>query len=107
MFRGDVWDVRFPGPIGYRPAIILTTNRLIPKLSHVTVIESTGTTDPSSTHVRVNGDPGLTGRERSYANTTTIRTVRKSSLRTYRGRLFLREMHRVEEAVQDYLDIPI
>lgn len=107
MFRGDVWDVRFPGPTGYRPAVILTTNGLLPKLSHVTVVEITGTTGPSTTHVSVNGDSGLTGREQSYANTTMIHTVRKSSLRRYRGRLSPGEMRRIEEAVQDYLDIPV
>lgn len=105
MFRGDVWDVQFPRPIGPRPCVILTTNPLISRLGAITVAEVTGTPGPSSTHVEVDPESGLTGRERSWVNATGIHTVPKGKLRRHRGRLSPTEARRVDEAVRVYLDL--
>lgn len=105
MFRGDVWDVRFPSPVGPRPALVLTTNVLLPRLGGVTVAEVTGTEGPATTHLDVPPEVGPTGRERSWVNVTALHTVPKEKLRRYRGRLAPADMARVEEAARRYLDL--
>src|SRR5699024_734607 len=77
MFRGDLWDVQLPSPIGPRPCVLLTTNTLISRLNSVTVAEITSTQGPPSTHIELQTDSGLTGREYSYVNTTALHTVSK------------------------------
>ncbi|MGH3318777.1 MAG: type II toxin-antitoxin system PemK/MazF family toxin [Streptosporangiaceae bacterium] len=105
MFRGDVWDVRFPAPIGPRPCVVVTTNALVPRLGAVTVAEVTGTPGPTTTHVEIDPAAGLTGRERSFVNVTGLHTVTKGKLRHYRGRLAPPELGRLDEALKLYLDL--
>lgn len=105
MFRGEVWDVQFPTPIGTRPCVVLTSNPLIARLGAVTVVEVTGTAGPSSTHVDVDADGGLTGRDRSWVNTTELHTIPKDKLRRHRGRLSPLELRRVSAAVRVSLDL--
>lgn len=105
MFRGDVWDVVFPQPIGTRPCVVLTTNALITRLGAITIAEITGTEGPRSTHVEVGGEAGLTGRCRSWVNVTGLHTVPRGKLRRRRGRLDPAELGRIAEAVRDYLDL--
>lgn len=105
MFRGDVWDVQFPPPIGLRPCIIVTTNTLIPRLGSVTVAEITGTEGPRSTHIEIGPESGLTGRKQSYVNATALHTVSKGKVRQQRGRLALAELEKLAEALNLYLDL--
>lgn len=105
MFRGDVWDVWFPAPVGARPCVVLTTNALINRLGAVTVAEITGTEGPGSTHVELGPETGLTGRERSWVNTTGLHTVPKGKLRRHRGCLTPAELAHVARAVRAYLDL--
>lgn len=105
MFRGDVWDVRFPAPIGLRPCVVLTTNALIGRLVAVTVAEITGTEGPGSTHVEVDPETGFSGRPRSWVNVTGLHTLPKGKLRRHRGRLSPVELGRVGTAVCAYLDL--
>ncbi len=105
MFRGDVWDVPFPNPIGARPCVVLTTNPLISRLGAVTVAEVTGTQGPAGTHVEVDPAAGLTGRDRSWVNATGLHTVSKGKLRRHRGRLSVSELDLVGAAVRRYLDL--
>ncbi|HMA46045.1 MAG TPA: type II toxin-antitoxin system PemK/MazF family toxin [Frankiaceae bacterium] len=105
MFRGDVWDVRFPSPVGPRPALVLTMSVLLPRLGGVTVAEVTGMEGPATTHLDVPPEVGVTGRGRSWVNVTALHTVPKGKLRRYRGRLAAADMARVEEAVRRYLDL--
>ncbi|MGH3384100.1 MAG: type II toxin-antitoxin system PemK/MazF family toxin [Nocardioidaceae bacterium] len=105
MFRGDVWDVQFPPPVGSRPGVVLTTNALIPRLGAVTIAEITGTEGPGSTHIEVSPEAGLTGRSRSWVNVTGLHTVPKGKLRRHRGRLAPTELSRVATAVRTYLDL--
>jgi mRNA-degrading endonuclease toxin of MazEF toxin-antitoxin module len=107
MFRGDVWDVHFPQPIGQRPCVVITTNPLIDRLAAVTILEITGTEGPPSTHVELDPVVGLTGRDRSWVNATGIHTVPKAKLRKHRGRLSLVELRRVESAVRLALDLDV
>lgn len=105
MFRGDVWDVQFPQPIGALPCVVLTVNALIPRLGAVTVAEVTGTEGPRSTHIEVGPEVGLTGRERSYVNATAVHTVPKGKLRRQRGRLGPPAIGALDRALSLYLDI--
>lgn len=105
MFRGDIWDVHFPPPIGQRPCLVLTTNPLIQRLSAVTIAEITGTEGPASTHVEIDPEAGLTGRERSWVNATSLHTVPIGKLRKHRGRLSPIELRKVTEAVRLVLDL--
>lgn len=107
MLRGDVWDVRFPQPIGPRPCVILTVNALIPRLGAVTVAEVTGTAGPTSTHVELGGDAGLTGRDRSFVNATAVHTIPKGKLRKQRGRLAPAELEHLSRALRLYLDLGV
>lgn len=103
--RGEVWDACLPNPIGEHPVLVLTTNALISRLSAVTVALITGTEGPSSTHVRLDHDAGLTGYDVSYVNTTDLHSVAKPRLHHRRGRLVLSELESVESALRDYLGL--
>ena len=103
--RGEVWEVQFPPPVGTLPAVVLTTNALITRLGAVTVAEITSTAGPSSTHVEVSSEAGLTGRDRSWVNTTGLHTTPRGRLRRRRGRLAPPELDSVGAAVRRYLDI--
>ncbi len=105
VFRGDVWDVQFPAPVGARPCVVLTTNALISRLSAVTVAEITGTQGPPSTHLEVTAEAGLTGRDQSWINVTGLHTVPKGKLRRQRGRLAPPELARLARALCLYLDL--
>lgn len=105
MFHADVWDVRFPPPIGARPCVVLTTNALIARLEAVTVAEITSAEGPGSTHVEVGPEAGPTGRSRSWVNATALHTVPKGKLSQHLGRLNAAELDRVAAAVRAYLDL--
>lgn len=105
MFRGDLWDVQLPSPIGPRPCVLLTTNALISRLNSVTVAEITSTQGPPSTHIELQTDSGLTGREYSYVNTTALHTVPKGRLRNQHGRLSPTELTHLATAIRRYLDL--
>lgn len=100
-----LWDVQFPPPVGSRPALVLTTNALLTRLSAVTLAEVTSTCGPTSTHVEVGPEVGLTGRDRSWINVTGLHTVPHGRLRRRRGRLTPTELDQVGEAVRRYLDV--
>ncbi|MGH3519480.1 MAG: type II toxin-antitoxin system PemK/MazF family toxin [Haloechinothrix sp.] len=104
MFRGDLWDVQFPQPIGFRSCVVLTVNALIPRLGAVTVAEVTGTEGPASTHIEISGESGLTGRDRFFINATALHTIPKGKLRRRRGRLAPPELDHLASALRLYLD---
>ena len=103
--RGEVWDARLPQPVGLHPVVVLTTNALIPRLSAVTVVVITGNEGPSTTHIQLDHDVGLTGHNISYVNATDLHSVAKPRLTRQRGRIDLDELERVEDAVRAYLDL--
>ncbi len=97
--------MQFPKPIGTRPCVVLTSNPLIARLGAVTVVEVTGSGGPPSTHVDVGPDAGLTGRDRSWVNTTELHAIPKGKLRRHRGRLSPVELRRVSNGVRVSLDL--
>ncbi len=102
--RGEVWDVRLP-VVGEHPAIILTINPMIARLSSVTVAVITGTAGPVPTHIPLDADAGLTRYEISYANATDLHSVDQSRLRRRRGRLHPAELQRLDSAIRTYLGL--
>jgi mRNA interferase MazF len=105
MFRGELWDVQLPAPVGQRPCVVLTRNALIDRLGAVTVAEVSGTEGPGSTHVELGSDAGLTARPHSWVNVTGLHTVPKGKIRRQRGRLGGAEVAHVAAAVRAYLDL--
>jgi mRNA interferase MazF len=102
--RGEVWDVRLP-VAGHHPAVILTINPMIGRLSSVTVVVITGTAGPAPTHIALGSEAGLTRYDVSFANATDVQSVDRSRLRRRRGRLHPAELQRLEGAVRTYLGL--
>lgn len=98
--RGEVWDVRFPAPVNLHPAVVMSANVLRPRLSSVTVVVITGSAGPTSTHVTLDADSGLSGHAVSYANATDIHTIPTARLHRKRGRLSEGELRALEAAVR-------
>lgn len=103
--RGEVWDAQFPRGIGAHPVVILTVNAVGQRLSTLTVAMITGMEGPSSTHVRLDQEAGLTSHDVSYVNVTDLHTLPKGKLRKQRGRLSLAELSKVEGAIRAYLGL--
>jgi mRNA interferase MazF len=102
--RGEVWDVRLP-IVGEHPAVILTINPMIARLSSMTVAIVTGSPGPAPTHIPLDPEAGLTRYDLSYANATDLHSVDRSHLRRRRGRLHQAELQRLESAVRTYLGL--
>lgn len=97
--RGEVWDVRFPQPVGDHKALILSINALRVSLSAITVAVITGTEGPRHTHVPVGPDAGLTRYDESFVNVTDLHTA-SARFRRRRGLLSPDELSHVERAVR-------
>lgn len=94
--RGEVWDCRFPAPIGVHPGIVLTANPFIPRFASVIVVLITGTPGPRPLRIPVGFEAGLTGHRESYADPASVFTVSRAQLRRRRGRLSPGELAAVE-----------
>lgn len=103
--RGEVWVCALPQPIGPHPVVVLTVNRVSAPLSAVTVALITGTAGPSSTHVPVGPESGLTKYDESYVNCTDLHTVAKPRLRRRLGLLSATEMRSMEQALRVILGL--
>lgn len=103
-FRGEVWDVRFPG-FGEQPAVVLSINALNRRLGHVAVVPVTGTPGPEATHVALTANAGLTRYDESYADITGVQPVAGARLLRRRGLLVADELNRLEEQIRIYLGL--
>ncbi|WP_203550435.1 type II toxin-antitoxin system PemK/MazF family toxin [Actinospica acidiphila] len=103
--RGEVWGCALPAPIGPRPVVVLTVNRIAEPLPAVTVAVITGTSGPASTHVPVGPDCGVTKYDESYVNCTDLHTVDKPRLRRRLGLLAPSELRNVEERLRVILGL--
>lgn len=103
-FRGEVWDVRFPG-FGKHPAVVFSVNALNWRLGHVAVVPITGTAGPDLTHIPLTAYAGLTRYAESYADVTGLQPAARGRLLRRRGLLTLRELARVEDQVRTYLGL--
>jgi mRNA interferase MazF len=89
-----------PQPVGPHPVAVLTVNRIAEPLSAVTVAVITGTVGPSTTHVPIGPDAGLTRYDESYVNCADLHTVAKPRLRQKLGLLSPQELRSVEDSVR-------
>lgn len=105
--RGEVYDCRFPAPIGTHPAVVLTVNPLIPRFASVVVVLITGTPGPRPLRVPVGAEAGLTGHLESCVDPASIFTVGKTQLRRRRGRLSPRELTAVEQALATVIGLDL
>lgn len=103
-FRGEVWDVRFPG-FGEHPAIVLSVNPLNTRLGHVAAVPITGTRGPELTHAPLTVDAGLTRYDESYADITGLQPVARGRLLKRRGLLTPGELVRIESLLRTYLGL--
>lgn len=103
--RGEVWGCALPSPMGPHPVVVLTVNRIAEPLSALTVAVITGTSGPTSTHVPIGRDCGVTRYDESYVNCTDLHTVDKPRLRRRLGLLDPSEMRHVEERVRVILGL--
>lgn len=98
--RGEVWSCALPQPVGSHPVVVLTVNRIAEPLAAVTVAVISGTAGPSTTHVPVGPDSGLTRYAESFVNCTDLHTVAKPRLRRRIGLLAPGELGRVEASLR-------
>ncbi|MFJ9828890.1 type II toxin-antitoxin system PemK/MazF family toxin [Streptomyces sp. NPDC101160] len=98
--RGQVWVCAFPQPIGPRPVVVLTANRISRRLSGITVALITGTSGPVETHVAVGPESGLKKYAESYVACTELHTVGTPRLRRVLGLLAPSELAAVEARVR-------
>ncbi|MEU6356416.1 type II toxin-antitoxin system PemK/MazF family toxin [Streptomyces sp. NPDC047072] len=103
--RGEVWGCTLPNPIGAHPVVVLTVNRIAEPLSAVTIAVVTGTSGPTSTHVPIGPECGVTKYDESYVNCTDLHTVDKSRLRRRLGLLDAAEMEQVENRIRIILGL--
>lgn len=101
-FRGEVWEVRFPG-FGEHPAVVLSINALNSRLGHVAVIPVTGTPGPAMTHLSLTADVGLTRYDESYADITGLQPIARGRLLRRRGLLTQAELGQIEDRMRTYL----
>jgi mRNA interferase MazF len=102
--RGEVWACAVP-QVGPHPVIILTVNRIAEPLSAVTVALVTGSAGPTTTHVRIGQEAGVTKYDESYVNCADLHIVDKPRLRRRLGRLAIAEMRSVESNLRSVLGL--
>jgi mRNA interferase MazF len=103
-FRGEVWDVRFPG-FGEHPAVVLSINALNVRLGHVAVLPVTGTPGPPLTHLPLTADAGLTRYDESFVDITGLQPVARGRLLRRRGLLTHGELEHIGASVRTYLGL--
>ena len=99
--RGEVDDVRSPS--GRRPAVVVTSERVIPYLSSVTVAQVTSTVRGLPTEVPLGREHGLD--HASVVNCDHLATVPKAALTRHRGTLGPVELARLRDALRLALEL--
>lgn len=105
--RGEVYDCRFPPPVGVHPGVVLVANALIPRFASLVVVLITGTDGPRPLRIPVGADAGLTGHTESHIDLTSIFTIGRGQLRRRRGRLSPRELDAVDQALATVLGLEL
>jgi mRNA-degrading endonuclease toxin of MazEF toxin-antitoxin module len=91
--RGDVWQLDFGGRAGWRPALIVTRQSVIPYLNKLTVAEITSASKGYPTEVAVGQKANLP--KESYVQLDNIQTVAKDRFVKYLGAIEPDLMHTV------------
>jgi len=105
--RGEVYDCRFPAPIGTHPGVVLTVNPLIPRFASVIVVLITGTPGPRPLRIPVGAEAGLTGHLESYVDPASVFTISKTQLHRRRGRLSACELAAVEQGLATVIGLDL
>ncbi len=103
MKRGDVWWVRFPEPIGRRPAVLISRDQAYRVRAAVTVVPLTRTVRGIPVEVPLGPADGVP--RPSVANADTITTVPKDTLEEYLTTLPPAKMEALETAIKFALDL--
>lgn len=104
MKRGEVWWVRFPAPVGRRPAVLISRNQAYQIRLAVTVVPLTRTIRNIPTEVPLGPEDGIP--RRSVANADDVTTLPKARLESYLSTLAAPKLLALERAIKFALDLP-
>lgn len=104
MRRGEVWWVRFPSPIGLRPAVLVSRNQAYRVRAAVNVVPLTRTIRRIPVEVALGPEDRIP--YRSVANADTAATVPKALLVEYLTTLSPTKLQALDQALKFALDLP-
>lgn len=102
--RGDIWWTDFGGDYGTRPGVIVTSDKLLPHLTNVTLIVVTTRIRSLYTEVLLPATEHALD-EDSAANCSNILTVPKSRLMEFISHADLDTMNAIATAIHEALDL--
>lgn len=98
MRRGDVWWVRFPAPMGRRPAVLVSRNQAYRVRGAVTVVPLTRTVRRIPVEVPLGPADGIP--QESVANADAITTVSKTRVEDYLTTLPPLKLEAIDRAIK-------
>jgi len=101
--RGEVWWVRFPSPVGRRPAVLVSRDQAYRVRTAVTVVPLTQPVRGIPVEVPLGAADGVP--RRSVANADTITTVPRDTLEEYMTTLAPAKLEALETAIRFALDL--
>jgi len=101
--RGEVWWVRFPNPVGRRPAVLISRNQAYRVRTAVTVVPLTQTVRGIPVEVPLGPADGIP--RQCVANADTIATVPRDALEDYLTTLGSAKVEALERAIKFALDL--
>jgi mRNA interferase MazF len=101
--RGEVWWVRFPSPVGRRPAVLISRDQAYKVRNAVTVVPLTRTVRGIPVEVALGPEDGVP--HASVANADTIATVPKEALEQYLAALPPTKLEALEKAIKFALEL--
>ena len=104
MRRGEVWWVRFPRPVGRRPAVLVSRNQAYRVRAAVTVVPLTQTIRRIPVEVPLGPAEGIP--RKSVANADNLVTVPKVLVEEYLAALSPSQLEAVEQAIKFALALP-
>ena len=104
MKRGEVWWVRFPIPVGRRPAVLFSRDQAYGVRGAVTVVPITRTIRGIPVEVPLGPSDGIP--KQSVANADEIITVSKVRLENYLTTLTPFKVEQIARAIKFALDLP-
>ena len=103
MRRGEVWWVRFPAPVGRRPAVLVSRDQAYQVRGAITVVPITQTIRGIPVEVPLGPSDGIP--KHSAANADGLITVSKTRLEDYLTTLAPSKLQEVERAIKFALDL--
>lgn len=103
MRRGEVWWVRFPRPVGRRPAVLISRDEAYAVRSAVTVVPLTRTVRSIPVEVALGPSDGVP--HRSVANADSVTTIPKRLVDAHLATLSSGKLKALERAIRFALDL--